>query len=142
MNNEEELKYLIEAFSLLRNELKDITQKLNKIEKRISNSFPQYKEIKYVNPTSDENHQVYNREELLKLFEELVDIKRDKDDIALSLKLKAYSTEILVALALELGVPGSKKMGAKKAISGIKGRIQESLMLSSNRRPANGGILP
>jgi hypothetical protein len=129
MNNEEkELVYLIEAISLLRNDIKEINQKIGKIEKRLQVSFPKYKEIteKKLETRSVET----NRENLLQIFEELIVITKEKQDIGFHVKIKEYSKDTVIALALELGVPGSKKMGINKAINGIKNRIQESIKLS------------
>jgi hypothetical protein len=128
LNDKETLEILIEEFSQLRNELKQITQKMTKIEKRISVAYPIFKELKNKNP--HEIQSGHNRVELLKIFDELIIITKEKGDIGSSIKLKEFSKETLIALALELGVPGSKKMGINKAISGIKGRIQESIRLS------------
>jgi hypothetical protein len=132
MNNEntqiQELKYLLEVISLLRNDIKEVNQKINKIEKRIEASFPYYKELKISSPKILEIEN--NRESLLKIFEELKSVTKEKNDIGFSLKIKEYSHDTIIALALELGIPGSKKMGIKKAISGIKNRIQESIRLS------------
>jgi hypothetical protein len=132
MNNENienyDLKYLLEAISLLRNDIKEINQKINKIEKRIEISFPYYKSLKESNQKFIEIDN--NRENLLNIFEELKTITKEKNDIGFSLKIKDYSSDTIIALALELGVPGSKKMGINKAISGIKNRIQESIRLS------------
>jgi len=123
-----ELKYLLEAISLLRNDLKEINLKIGKIEKRICVSFPYYNELKNSSPKIIEIN--INRENLLKIFEELKDITKEKSDVGFFMKIKEYSSETIVALALELGVPGSKKMGTNKAIAGIKNRIQESIKLS------------
>jgi predicted nucleic acid-binding Zn-ribbon protein len=132
MNNEnteiQELKYLLEVISLLRSDLKEINQKFNRIEKRIGGSFPLYNELKKASPEIIEMDN--NRENLLKIFEELKDMTKKKNDLDFSLKVKEYSPETIVALALELGVSGSKKMGIAKAIAGIKNRIQESILLS------------
>jgi len=126
--NNETLEFLVEEFSQLRNELKQITQKMTKIEKRISATYPVYKELQNINPK--EPQPGHNREELLKVFDELISITKEKGDVGSSIKIKEFTKETLIALALELGVPGSKKMGINKAISGIKGRIQESIRLS------------
>jgi chromosome segregation ATPase len=131
MNNEnieKELKYLIEAISLVRNELKETNQKLNKLEKRIGASFPSYKELKHSIPKIIEVDN--NKENLLKTFEELKAITKEKGDIGFSLKRKEYSDDIIKAVALELGVPGGRKMGINKAITGIKNCIRESISLS------------
>jgi hypothetical protein len=129
MNNEnKELIYLFEAISLLRNDIKEINQKIGRIEKRIQTSFPRYKELKE-KKTEFKGIEI-NRKNLLQIFEELLTITKENQDIGFSLKIKEYSNDTIIALALELGVPGSKKMGVNKAISGIKNRIQESIKLS------------
>jgi hypothetical protein len=127
-DNEKELLYLIEAISLLRNDIKEINQKIGKIEKRLQASFPKYKEIKEREPKI--RNIETDRENLLQIFEELIVITKEKQDIGFSVKIKEYSNDTIIALALELGVPGSKKMGVNKAITGIKNRIQESIKLS------------
>jgi hypothetical protein len=127
-NDEKELIYLIESISLLRNDIKEINQKIGKIEKRLQVSFPKYKVLKERKP--DIKNVEINRENLLKLFEELILITKEDRDIGFSVKIKEYPVDTIIALALELGVPGSKKMGINKAINGIKSRIQESIKLS------------
>lgn len=127
-NEDRELLFFIEAISLLRNDIKEINQKISKIEKRIQVSFPKYKEVKEKEPEIKSIE--HNRENLLQIFEELIIITKEKQDVGFSLKVKEYSNDTIIALALELGVPGSKKMGINKAINGIKNRIQESIKLS------------
>jgi hypothetical protein len=130
----QELACLAEQFSILRNELKEMNRKLNKMEKRLAAAFPQYKEA--ANPLPKADAADTSRENLLKIFEGLLKAAKGRDDIAFAQKTKEYPKETIVALALELGVPGGKKMGMKKALDGIKNRLQETAVLAQkdNRR--------
>jgi hypothetical protein len=133
MNNDDkhklsELIHLSEELSLLRNEMQSINLHMKKIEKRIEFAYPEYKGINKYKIINSKN--AYNNRELLEIFEILRDVTKTEGDVGFSLKIKEYASETVIALALELGVPGSKKMGIKKAILGIKGRVQESIMLS------------
>jgi len=124
----EEMVRLSEELSQLRSELQAISQSMKKIEKRISFAFPDYKEI--VNRKVVDKTDTKNRKELLNIFELLLEESKKKGDIGFSVRIKDYSIETIIALALELGVPGSSKMGINKAVNGIRNRIQESMMLS------------
>lgn len=135
MNNEEEaLAYLIEVISALRNDVKGMVQQIDKIEKRMQTSFPNYKEIKGKKPVIKNVDP--NRENLLKLFEELIVITKEKQDLDFSVEIKKYSDDTIRALAVEVGLPKSKNV--KKAIDGIKNRIQESIKLDPIQAPLLG----
>jgi inorganic pyrophosphatase len=78
MNNEnEELIYLVEAISLLRNDIKEINQKLGRIEKRIQAFFQKYKELK--EKETEFKYIETNKKHLLQMFEELITITKEKE---------------------------------------------------------------
>ncbi|MDR2006436.1 MAG: hypothetical protein LBP78_04250 [Acidaminococcales bacterium] len=136
MNNDDrqmrELLSLAEGFSAVKNELKEINRKLNRMEKRLNSAFPKYKELTGTLPEAAAVEA--NRENLLKIFEELLKVVKEEDDAAFQRKIKEYPKEALIALALEIGTAGGKKMGIRKAVDSIKSRLRETIILSQNSK--------
>ena len=133
MNNEKrdnsELKDILEAISLLRKDVKETNREISRLEKRLAVSFPAYREFKSSPPkTFDLNP---NRENLLKIYETLVAITKEKGEIGFSQVIKEYDDATIRALALEKGVLGSnKKIGVDKAKDGIYKQVQQSIKIS------------
>jgi hypothetical protein len=130
----EELTKLSREIALLREELRAASTALNRIEKRLKLVFPVYEPQENKRPTASRNlpPSQRSREELLGQFEELLKATIEGGDSAFADRCRAIPEQDLVALAFELGVSDRKHISVAKARTGIRGRVQESMLLSGS----------
>ncbi len=132
-----ELLRVAEEISLLRREIQMASAALGRIEKRLRVAFPNYPKAKSRSKTllqAKSSEPNKSRDELMAQFEILLAATKENGDVGFSSEIDKLSPEDTIALAYELGVTGSRKMSLKKAQEGIRGRIQESLLLAYNRK--------
>ncbi|MDR3349417.1 MAG: hypothetical protein LBO03_07420 [Acidaminococcales bacterium] len=77
------------------------------MEKRINSAFPQYEGM--AGPLPEMDAAPANRENLLKIFEELPQTTKGQGDAAFRRKSKERPKEAAIALAMESGAAGGKK---------------------------------
>lgn len=135
----DELAKLSQEISLLREQLQVATSALGRIEKRLKLVFPGYEAKKKRMSSASGTSSQKSREELLQIFEDLLAATRDGGDGAFATGVRSVPEVDLVALAFELGVSDRRKISVAKATTGIRGRIQESLMLSGGLNSSSPG---
>jgi len=132
----EELKRVADEISRLREQIQTASAVLGRIEKRLKLAFPNYPQNKKAQPktpTSKRPASNKSRDELLQLFENVLEATKSHGDTGFTAEIAKISDEDVAALALEVGISDSKRISIKKAREGIRKRIQESLLLSSHR---------
>lgn len=148
MNNEfptppEEVQRLANELELLRSDFQGALSKLNQMDKRLRAAFPSLPK-----PKKRERFQskipasTKNSEQLLAIFDELVVLKRENRDHDFEIRLRNLPPEDAVALATELGASKGKKLSLKAALVGIRGRINETILLNQNRQVAERAKQP
>jgi hypothetical protein len=133
----DELAKLSQEISLLREQLQVATSALGRIEKRLKLVFPAYEAKKKRAAAPPDTPSQKSRDELMRIFEELLAVTRAGGDGAFAAGVRSVPEADLVALAFELAVSDRRKISVAKATTGIRGRIQESLMLSGGLNPLN-----
>lgn len=128
----DELAKLSQEISLLREQLQVAAAALSRIEKRLKLVFPAYEVKKKRTASPSESPSQKNRDELMRIFEDLLAVTRTGGDSAFAAGVRSVTEADLVALAFELGVSDRRRISLAKATAGIRGRIQESLMLSGS----------
>jgi hypothetical protein len=133
----EEIQRLAQEISLLRREAQNINSALGRIEKRLRAAFHYYPKPKASakgQPKTEDQKLSKTRDELMTLFEKLIEATKQNGDVGFSSEIGKITEEDLVALAYELGVTDGKRISQKKAREAIRKRVQESLLLSYQRR--------
>ena len=137
---EAEVKQLAEEIAFLRRELQTANATLNRMEKRLKVSFPNYPDKSKKRSLSENKERVpsdtsvKNREALMADFEQLVGDVEANGDVSFESFFGEFSDDNTLALAHELGVTYSGSSSIKKAKEGIKKRAQETMLL----RPSKG----
>ena len=139
MNNEfsrpeEEVLRIADEIRQLKEALQGVNLSIAKIEKRLRNAFPSYPANKRPSKKVDlasTPAQSKSREELLQIFERVLEATKEKGDIGFSRIIETIPDNDLQGLAYELGVSTSKRISNIKAKDGIKGRIHETILLTS-----------
>jgi hypothetical protein len=143
MNNEfpsppEEVQRLARELELLRSDFQSALSKLNQMDKRLRASFPNLPKKK-----SKERHHAdipassKTGEQLLAIFDELVALKRENRDSEFETRLRNLAPEDVIALVTELGAGKGKNTTVKAAQIGIRGRVNETILLNQNRQVAD-----
>src|SRR5690606_15588946 len=109
-NEADELAKLSQEISLLREQLQVASSALGRIEKRLKLVFPGYEAKKRRPAMSSEIGPQKSREELMRIFEELLAATREGGDGAFAKSAEGISELDLVALAFELGVSDRRKI--------------------------------
>lgn len=138
----EEVSRLAREMELLRSDLQGGLSKLAQMEKRLRAAFPalpqRQKKAKAPMPVTTKS-----RDALFQLFDELVDLKRLGSDSAFESRLRNLPPEDAVAMAVELGSgKGKNKTSAKSALDGIRGRVNEMVLLGQTRQVAERPTTP
>ena len=130
---EDDLRRIAEEISALRRDLSAMKSALNRIEKRLKVAYSSYSQVlpeksrKSISPpiTSQKS-----REQLLGVYDSMVQMLKAEGDNAFERSIRALPDEDILALAQELGLGSISKLSLKKAKLGIRQRAQESSMLS------------
>jgi hypothetical protein len=133
----EELPRLAEEINLLRRDFQTGIATLSRIEKRLRAAFPTYapKKLPRAKSSSEPRSASTKTEhELNTTFDSLLAATKERGDIGFETSVSALPDQDLIALAHELGIGTPKAPSIKKARAGIRKRIQDSLLLTYQRK--------
>jgi hypothetical protein len=133
----EELQRLAEEISLLRRDLQAGIAALGRIEKRLKATFPAYtpkKQMRQLSSSDTRPLSTKSRDDLMNDFDSLIAVTKERGDVGFESFLSTLPEQDVIALAHELGVGSSKATSTKKARDGIRKRIQESLLLTFEKK--------
>lgn len=134
---EEEIRELVKELRELKDVLRDISGRVAQIEARAKRAFPAAFPKRAAGPKSPAlkltDSPTISPQEALKLYDDLVVMARDDKKGEVQERLAKMSLPDLLLLSRELGVSlGKSKPSRKVLISGVLGRITESMMLSTS----------
>jgi hypothetical protein len=136
---EEELERLTAEVSQVKSLLKEISAKVNQIERHAKRAFGVKPKVGSARSksTSDSTSATSEQPSItpadgLRLFDELAAVWQFEDPTAAEQRLNAMSTPDLKVIAHEVGVTFRSKPSRKALADGILGRINERVMLSRN----------
>jgi len=145
MNNEftsepiDELKRVADEINSLRRELQTTSAALGRIERRLKAAFPNYptkpKQPKKRKKMGKESS-LKTSQELQMIFEELVACTQNGGDGAFVSRIDEFSDEDVIALAVEVGIGSQSSLSRRKAIDGVRKRVQESMQLQFEKKKA------
>src|SRR3989338_3352525 len=142
MNNEfvepiDELKRVADEISSLRRDLQTTSAALSRIERRLKAAFPNYP----AKPKKPKNQKKTDKKSLLKtsqelqmIFEELVALTQKGGDGGFASRIDEFSDEDVIALAVEVGFGSQSSLSRRKAIDGVRKRVQESMQLQFEKK--------
>src|SRR5208282_3612586 len=131
----EEVQRLARELELLRSDFQGALSKLSQMERRLRAAFPALrKSSKKQTPQPSLAASLKKSEELMAIFDEMVTLKREQKDSDFEARLRYISPEDVVALAVELGAGKGKKTGVKAAQEGIRGRVNETILLNQSAK--------
>ena len=142
MNNEftepnDELKRVAEEIRLLHSDLQSASGALGRIERRLKIAFPNYP----AKPKQPKGQKGAKRmisskttPELQSIFDNLVTLTQDNGDSAFAARIDELKDEDVVALAIELGIGSSSRLSRRKAMDGIRKRVQEAMLLQFEKK--------
>lgn len=147
---EEEVKELVKELRELKDVLREISIKVAHIEARAKRAFPAAFPKASPGPRTPApkitDPPTISQKEALKLYDDLVVLAKQGDKGEVQHRLEKMVLPDLSLLSRELGVSlGKRKPSRKVLISGVLGRIKESMMLSTSsfrqrsERPEGGG---
>jgi hypothetical protein len=147
---EEEVKELVKELRELKDVLREISSKVAHIEARAKRAFPAAfpKASPGPRPPAPKitDPPTISSQEALKLYDDLVVLAKQGEKGEVQHRLEKMSLPDVSLLTRELGVSlGKSKSSQKALISGVLGRISESMMLSTSSfrqrsgRPEGGG---
>lgn len=136
----EELQRLEQQIAQAREALREIAARLSQIERHVKRAFGVQK-TRAVNravnagPASvaPDAAPTLTQAEALKLFDELPAIWARDGRPAVEQRLSELTLPDLKVLAQELGAPLARKPSRKSLVSAVVGRVNESVLLSTNR---------
>jgi hypothetical protein len=134
---EEEVKELVKELRELKDVLRQISSKVAHIEARAKRAFPAAfpKASPGPRPPAPKisDPPTISQKEALKLYDDLVVLAKQGDKGEVQDRLEKMALPDLSLLSRELGVSlGKSKPSRKALISGVLGRINESMMLSTS----------
>jgi len=134
----EELQRLADEISLLRRDFQTGIATLGRMEKRLKAAFPAYETKKKSRPQSSEEPRSASGktpDQLNADFDSLLVATKERGDVGFESAISAFPDEDVIALAHELGIGSLKTTSVRKAREGVRKRVQESLLLSYERKP-------
>lgn len=137
--SQEEMQRVADEISLLRRDFQTGIAALSRIEKRLRAAFPAYPAKKAPRPATGGEpppSPLKTGDELRTDFEALLAATKERGDVGFESTIGAMFERDVIALAHELGI-GSLKTSARKAREGVRKRVQESILLSYEGRPAS-----
>jgi hypothetical protein len=132
----EEIQSLIKELHNLRAEVRDVSSKLSRIERRVVNAFPNAMkhERKMKGPSPEPQalqHSTMSSEQIRDLYDELVGVARNAGESALMDRIGNIADWDLRLMVQELGISLGKKKPSRPILqSNLIQRIKESLMLT------------
>ena len=132
---EDEVKALAEELRQLKELLRDISRKVVQIEGRAKRAFPlafpkQPDREKPLGPRLTDSPTI-SPPEALKLYDDLVGMAKEQQKEEVQRRLENMALPNLFLLSRELGISlGKSKPSRRTLMSGVLGRINESIMLS------------
>lgn len=133
----EELQRLADEISLLRRDFQAGIGALGRMEKRLKAAFPAYAPKKQsCSPSSGEppSRSGKTPDQLNADFDSLLVATKERGDVGFESAITAFPDQDVIALAHELGIGSLKTTSVKKAREGVRKRVQESLLLSYERK--------
>ena len=133
----EELQRLADEISLLRRDFQTGIGTLSRMEKRLKAAFPSYAPKKQSRPQSSgepRSASSKSADQLNADFDSLLNATKERGDVGFESAISALPDQDVIALAHELGIGSLKTTGVNKAREGVRKRVQESLLLSSERK--------
>jgi hypothetical protein len=136
----EELQRLEEQIAQAREALREIAARLSQIERHVKRAFGVQK-TRAVDPAANARSApvapdaapTLTQAEALKLFDEFPAIWARDGRPAVEQRLSELTLPDLKLLAQELGAPLPRKPSRKSLVSAVVGRVNESVLLSTNR---------
>jgi hypothetical protein len=134
---QEQLEDLLKQIAEMRSLLRNISDRLNQIERHTKRAFGPVSETKKrerssVGLGSREDLPTMSPEEALNLFERLTNLWKEHGRTTVEQKLQELQVPDLKLMTHQLGVSFPSKPSRKALQAGIIGRINESVMLSKN----------
>jgi hypothetical protein len=134
-----DLKRVAEEISLLRRDIQTASTTLGRIERRLKVAFPDFpnKQKQFTkNKKTGKTPSSKTPHELQVIFDDLVSSTQSEGDSAFRSRIKQYSDEDIIALAVEVGMGSASRLSRLKATVAIRKRVQEALQLQfENKYP-------
>jgi hypothetical protein len=138
-SSEQELEHLSAQLSEVTELLREIGNRVNQIERHVKRSFgiPQpgrgmRRKAERSADSSASDQPTISPEEVRPIFDELIRTWREESPQGAQARLQDMSFPDVKLIAHELGLSFSSKPSRKAVVSGIIGRMNESIMLSRN----------
>jgi hypothetical protein len=133
----DELKRVAEEINLLRRDIQTASAALGRIERRLKAAFPNYpikqKQPKEKKP-SKRTHSSKTPQELRASFEDLVTRTQNGGDSAFAAKVSEFNDEDIIALSVEVGMGSHSRLSRRKAVDGVRKRVQEAMQLQFEKK--------
>lgn len=134
----DELKRVAEEINLLRRDLRETSAALSRVERRLKAAFPNYPD-KPKQPKKEKGTERFSSktpQELQSIFDDLVIRTQDGGDSAFVPRIDEFSDEDVIALAVEVGIGSRSSLSRRKAVDGIRKRVQEAMQLRFEKKQA------
>jgi hypothetical protein len=137
-SRDEELEYLGRQIGEVKDALREILGRVNQIERHVKRAFgvsplPGQSPGKRTGPASSLSEApTISREQVRPIFDDLTRMWKEEFPEKVEAKLQKMGIPDLKLMANELGLSFASKPSRKILVSGIIGRVNESLMLSRN----------
>lgn len=145
MNNEftepnDELKRVAEEINLLRRDLQATSAALGRIERRLKAAFPNYPDKAKQSKGKKKTERISSTktpQELQSIFNDLVVSTQNGGDSAYTSMIGEFSDEVIIALAVEVGIGSPSRLSRRKAVDGIRKRVQEAMQLQFEKKQSS-----
>ena len=137
-SRDEELEYLGRQIGDVKDALREILGRVNQIERHVKRAFGvstlpgQSAGKRTVTASSPSEAPTISREQVRPIFDDLTRMWKEESPEKVEAKLQEMGIPDLKLMAHELGLSFASKPSRKVLVSGIIGRVNESLMLSRN----------
>lgn len=145
MNNEftepnDELKRVAEEINLLRRDLQATSAALGRIERRLKVAFPNYPDKAKQSKGKKKTERISSTktpQELQSIFNDLVVSTQNGGDSAYTSMIGEFSDEVIIALAVEVGIGSPSRLSRRKAVDSIRKRVQEAMQLQFEKKQSS-----
>src|SRR5260370_13745199 len=129
----EEIRRLASEVEALRGEMQLAFRKLAQMEKRLRAVFPNLRKKPKATEDRPRQQSGKSQEQLKEDFQRILRAVEESGPQGFDSVVASLPPEDVIALALELGVGQPKRTSLRKAIDGIRKRVQERRMLGHTR---------
>lgn len=145
MNNEftepnDELKRVAEEINLLRRDLQATSAAIGRIERRLKAAFPNYPDKAKQSKKNKKTEKIFSTktpQELQSIFNELVVSTHNGGDSAYTSRIGEFSDEVIIALSVEVGIGSPSRLSRRKAVDGVRKRVQEAMQLQFEKKQSS-----